>query len=132
VDYDIEITKEFRFDAAHCLPALPDGHPYTRLHGHSFRAAVTLAGSPVPHFDWVADFSRIDQVLAGIRHELDHRTLNEIPGLANPTLETIARWIFEHAAARLPGVVQLVLHRDSIGEACTIRRRPNGEAVPAT
>jgi len=124
LDYEIDITKEFRFDAAHCLPALPAGHPYTRLHGHSFRVAVTLTGTPVPGFDWVADFSQVEAVLAGIRDELDHHTLNEIPGLANPTLEVIARWIFERAAARLPGVVQVVLHRDSIGESCTIRRRP--------
>jgi 6-pyruvoyltetrahydropterin/6-carboxytetrahydropterin synthase len=120
---EIEITKEFRFDAAHRLPALPDGHPYTRLHGHSFRVAVTVGGTPVPEFDWIVDFGRIEAVLAGIRDTLDHHTLNEIPGLANPTLETIAAWIFERAEALLPGVVRVTLHRDSIGEACTIRRR---------
>jgi 6-pyruvoyltetrahydropterin/6-carboxytetrahydropterin synthase len=123
LDYDIDITKEFRFDAAHCLPALPEGHPYTRLHGHSFRAAVTLTGSPEPEFGWITDFAAIDAVLASLRDELDHRTLNDIPGLATPTLETIARWIFDYAAARLPGVTRVTLHRDSIGESCTVRRR---------
>jgi 6-pyruvoyltetrahydropterin/6-carboxytetrahydropterin synthase len=126
LDYDIEITKEFRFDAAHCLSTMPQGHPYTRMHGHSFRVAVTLSGTPVPGFEWVADFAEIDKALAGIRDTLDHHTLNDIPGLANPTLEVIARWIFERAAADLPGVTQVVLHRDSIGEACTIRRRTSG------
>lgn len=121
--YEIDITKEFRFDAAHCLPSMPAGHPYTRLHGHSFRAAVTLTGTPAPEFDWITDFATIDTVLAELRAELDHHTLNEIPGLANPTLETIARWIFERTAAKLPGVVQVALYRDSIGESCTIRRR---------
>ena len=123
MDYEIEITKEFRFDAAHCLPSLPAGHRYTRLHGHSFRATVTLSGTPVPGFDWVADFEEVDTVLATIRDELDHQTLNDIPGLANPTLEVIARWIFERTAAVLPGVTEVSLHRDSIGEACRIRRR---------
>ena len=123
MDYEIEITKEFRFDAAHCLPSLPAGHPSTRLHGHSFRATVTLSGAPVPGFDWVADFEEVDAVLATIRDELDHQTLNDIPGLANPTLEVIARWVLERAAAKLPGVTQVTLHRDSIGESCRIRRR---------
>jgi 6-pyruvoyltetrahydropterin/6-carboxytetrahydropterin synthase len=125
LDYDIDITKEFRFDAAHCLPALPQGHPYTRMHGHSFRATVTLGGTPVPGFDWVTDFGEIDKILGEIRDALDHRVLNEIVGLENPTLEVIARWIFERVAVALPGVVQVSLHRDSIGEACTIRPRRN-------
>jgi 6-pyruvoyltetrahydropterin/6-carboxytetrahydropterin synthase len=123
LEYQIDITKEFRFDAAHCLPSLPAGHPYTRLHGHSFRAAVTLSGTPLPGLDWIADFGEIDKILAEIRDALDHRTLNDIPGLANPTLEVIGRWIFERVAEVLPGVMQVALHRDSIGESCTIRRR---------
>ncbi|HVJ53090.1 MAG TPA: 6-carboxytetrahydropterin synthase QueD [Aliidongia sp.] len=119
--YDIEITKEFRFDAAHRLPQMPAGHPYTRMHGHSFRVAVTLSGTPDPTKGWITDFAEIDRVLAGLRDELDHMTLNEIPGLENPTLEIIARWIFERAAQSLPGLRLVSLYRDSIGESCTVR-----------
>jgi 6-pyruvoyltetrahydropterin/6-carboxytetrahydropterin synthase len=118
--YDIEITKEFRFDAAHRLPLLPEGHPYTRMHGHSFRVEITLAGTPDPATGWIADFAEIETVLAALRDELDHHTLNEIAGLENPTLERIAQWILERAAARLPGLRRVSLHRDSIGETCTI------------
>jgi len=121
--YDIEITKEFRFDAAHCLPNMPDGHRYRRLHGHSFRVEVTLDGTPDPRLGWIADFDEIDRVLAGIAAELDHDTLNDIPGLENPTLEVIGAWIFERATERLPGVTRITIHRDSIGERCTIKRR---------
>ena len=121
--YDIEITKEFRFDAAHCLPNMPDGHKYRRLHGHSFRVEVSLDGTPDPRLGWIADFEEIDRVLAGIADEIDHTTLNEIAGLENPTLEVIGAWIFERAAQRLPGVTRITIHRDSIGERCTIRRR---------
>jgi 6-pyruvoyltetrahydropterin/6-carboxytetrahydropterin synthase len=120
--YDIEITKEFRFDAAHCLPSMPQGHPYTRLHGHSFRVEVTLVGTPDSKHGWIADFAEVDRVLAGLHDELDHRTLNDIPGLENPTLEVIGGWIFERAAARLSGVARVAIHRDSVGETCTIRR----------
>ncbi len=116
----IEITKEFRFDAAHRLPLLPAGHPYTRMHGHSFRVAVTLAGSPDPATGWIADFAEIDRVLAGLRDRLDHQTLNEIDGLENPTLEIIARWIFEATTNSLPGLRRVALFRDSIGESCVV------------
>ena len=121
--YDIEITKEFRFDAAHCLPNMPDGHMYRRLHGHSFRVEVSLDGTPDPRLGWLTDFSDVDRVLDGIAAEIDHVTLNDIPGLEKPTLEVIGAWIFERAAARLPNVTRVTIHRDSIGERCTIRRR---------
>ncbi len=121
--YDIEITKEFRFDAAHCLPNMPDGHKYRRLHGHSFRVEVSLDGTPDLTLGWIADFDEIDRTLAGIADELDHVTLNEIPGLENPTLELIGTWIFERATQRLHGITRVTIHRDSIGERCTIRRR---------
>ena len=119
--YDIEITKEFRFDAAHRLPLLPEGHPYTRMHGPSFRVEITLAGTPDPAQGWIADFAEIERTLDALRAELDHHTLNEIAGLENPTLELIAQWIFERAAGRLSGLRRVSLHRDSIGETCTIR-----------
>jgi 6-pyruvoyltetrahydropterin/6-carboxytetrahydropterin synthase len=119
--YDIEITKEFRFDAAHRLPLMPDGHPYTRMHGHSFRVAITLAEAPDPAHGWIADFAEIEATLESLRATLDHQTLNEIPGLENPTLEIIARWIFERAANLLPGLRRVALYRDSVGESCVIR-----------
>ena len=38
----VEIYKQFRFDAAHYLPHAPEGHPNKRVHGHSFRAEITI------------------------------------------------------------------------------------------
>ncbi len=121
--YDVHITKDFQFDAAHCLPGFPPDHRYSRLHGHSFRVAVTIAGTPDTDHGWIADFAEIDTVLAEIRLVLDHHTLNDVPGLENPTLETIATWILERALPRLPGIAEVRIHRDSIGESCTVRRR---------
>ncbi|MCX8000431.1 MAG: 6-carboxytetrahydropterin synthase, partial [Leptospiraceae bacterium] len=31
---ELELVREFSFDAAHLLPNLPDGHKCKRLHGH--------------------------------------------------------------------------------------------------
>ncbi|MGA0420428.1 MAG: 6-pyruvoyl trahydropterin synthase family protein, partial [Phycisphaerales bacterium] len=40
----MELRTELRFEAAHRLPRVPEGHKCGRLHGHSFRVTVTIAG----------------------------------------------------------------------------------------
>jgi hypothetical protein len=53
----MEIFKEFRVEAAHRLPNVPEGHKCARLHGHSFRARVRVRGDVDPHTGWVMDFA---------------------------------------------------------------------------
>ena len=40
----VELSKSFTFEAAHWLPTFPEGHKCRRLHGHSFRVEVRVAG----------------------------------------------------------------------------------------
>lgn len=122
MSHTIEITKEFGFEAAHCLPAMPKGHPYTRLHGHSFRVEVTVAGAPDAALGWVVDFATLDDAIARLRDRLDHHTLNDVPGLEQPTLEQIGQWIFAHLGEAVPGLAEVVVRRDSVGERCRVRR----------
>jgi 6-pyruvoyltetrahydropterin/6-carboxytetrahydropterin synthase len=113
----IEISKEFGFDAAHYLGnSAPENR---RLHGHSFYAEVTLRGEPNPATGFLRDFGDVDAALMAIREMLDHRLLNEIEGLATPTLENLAKFIFVHAKAALPEVVRVKLRRPSYGQSCT-------------
>ena len=114
----VELTQEFGFDAAHYMPFQPEGHEYRRMHGHSFYAEVTLRGQIDPARGWVRDLGEVKATLDAIRETLDHRLLNEVPGLENPTLEILARYIFEAAKARLPEVVRVKLRRPSYGQAC--------------
>lgn len=111
-----EIVKEFRFDAAHFLPTAPEGHPYRRMHGHSFEVEVMLAGTPDPTMQWIADFAEIEQALSTLRERLDHRVLNEIDGLSVPTLETLAHWIFHELLPALPALQRVTVKRPSAGE----------------
>jgi 6-pyruvoyltetrahydropterin/6-carboxytetrahydropterin synthase len=112
----IEITQQFGFDAAHFLAGAGDVN--RRMHGHSFYAEVTLRGTPDPQNGWVRNFEDVNAILAAIREELDHRILNEIDGLETPTLENIARFIFERAKAKLPEVCRVRLSRPSYGQSC--------------
>ena len=110
----MQIFKEFTFEAAHRLPNVPDGHKCARLHGHSFRVRIHVAGEVHEKRGWVADFADIKAAFKPFLEELDHNYLNDIPGLENPTSENLARWIWDRLGPRLPG-----LHQVSVRETCT-------------
>jgi 6-pyruvoyltetrahydropterin/6-carboxytetrahydropterin synthase len=112
----IELTQEFGFDAAHYLgQSAPEN---ARLHGHSFYAEVTLRGEPNPKTGFLRDLGEVKSALETIRATLDHRLLNDIEGLGNPTLENLARFIFARAKAALPEVARVKLRRPSYGQSC--------------
>ena len=46
--HNVELVKDFRFEAAHFLPNVPAGHKCLRMHGHSFRVAVHVRGDVDP------------------------------------------------------------------------------------
>ncbi|MGE0712733.1 MAG: 6-carboxytetrahydropterin synthase QueD [Planctomycetota bacterium] len=110
----MEIFKEFRLESAHRLPRVPADHKCARIHGHSFRIAVHVRGELDPALGWVRDFADIGAAFAPLHDALDHRYLNEVEGLENPTSEVLARWIWERLAPRLPG-----LCRVAVRETCT-------------
>ncbi len=110
----MEIFKEFRIEAAHRLPNVPPGHKCARLHGHSFRITIGVTGPVDPVQGWVRDFADIAQAAAPLIEQLDHRYLNEIDGLENPTSENLAIWIWQRLQDRLPGLSRVTIH-----ETCT-------------
>ena len=111
-----EITQEFGFDAAHHLG---QGAPENRrLHGHSFYVEVSLRGEQDPAKGWVRDFAEVNDALARIRDELDHRLLNEVEGLGNPTLENLSRYIFRRAKETLPETCRVRVSRPSYRQSC--------------
>lgn len=110
----MEIFKSFTFEAAHKLPNVPDEHKCKRLHGHSFQVTVYVNGPVGEHSGWVMDFADIKAACKPIHEALDHRYLNDIPGLENPTSENIARWIWNKLIADLPALGKI-----EIRETCT-------------
>ena len=86
----IELRKTFQFEAAHLLPHLPKSHKCRRLHGHSFKVEVAVAGECDPKLGWLMDYADITAAFKPIWQKLDHFYLNEIPGLENPTSENVA------------------------------------------
>jgi len=118
----MDIFRTFRLEAAHLLPNVPEGHKCRRLHGHSFRVDVHVSGPVGEETGWVMDFADVKAAFAPLHDALDHRYLNEIEGLENPTSENLARWIWNRLAPRLPG-----LSRVDVRETCTAGCSYRGE-----
>lgn len=91
----MELKQHFQIESARFLPNLPKDHPCSRLHGHSFKIILTLKGEVDVKWGWVMDYHEITKVMDPILKELDHRLLNEVHGLENPTSELLAKWIFD-------------------------------------
>lgn len=112
----VRLVHEFRFEAAHRLPKLPATHKCFRLHGHSFRIELTIEGAVNPDTGWLVDFGELHTLFSPLHDQLDHRYLNEIPGLENPTSEVLAHWIWQKVK---PGLSPLT--RVTVFETCDSR-----------
>ena len=80
----MEIFREFTFEAAHRLTHVPDGHKCARLHGHSYRVEIHVAGPVGEETGWVMDFQEIKDAFAPLHDQLDHHYLNEVDGPGQP------------------------------------------------
>jgi 6-pyruvoyltetrahydropterin/6-carboxytetrahydropterin synthase len=105
----VTIEKDFCFEAAQQLPGFPEGHKCRRLHGHSFEVRVAIDGEVDPATGILYDHARISRAVEPLLAELDHHFLNEIPGLENPTIESMAHWFWERLASLLPGLAQITI-----------------------
>jgi len=119
----MELRKSFQFEAAHLLPHLPAGHKCRRLHGHSFKVDVVIEGPLDPQLGWVMDYADISAAFKPLWKQLDHYYLNEVEGLANPTSENIALWIWERLKPGLPMLKEVV-----VAETCTAKCVYRGES----
>ena len=115
------IWKRFSLECAHWLPNVPEDHKCRRLHGHSFQVEVHVAGEPQEDSGWLMDFAEIANVWKPVHEQLDHRCLNDVPGLENPTSERLAAWIWTRLAPTLRGLSEVVVE-----ETCTSGCRYRG------
>ena len=116
---NITIRKTFDFDAAHWLTAVPAGHKCARLHGHTYRVEVVLYGEPDSR-GMVMDYAELADAWAPVHELLDHRLLNEVEGLENPTTEVLAPFIARMLLDRLSLLEEVTVYESSTTSA-TVR-----------
>jgi 6-pyruvoyltetrahydropterin/6-carboxytetrahydropterin synthase len=107
---DMQIYKEFSFDSAHFLPNVPDGHKCKEMHGHTYRLKVFIQGDLDPKLGWIMDFKELKDALLPVIDQLDHKLINNIKGLENPTAENITVWIWEQIRPSLPLLSRIELY----------------------
>lgn len=122
-----ELSKQFRFDAAHTLDRFIQTESSRRIHGHSYRAEVTVRGRPDPVTGMVVDLGVLEASMEEARDALDHRFLDEINDLGPATMENLSRWIWDRLKPVVANLFRVSVYRDSSGEACSYW----GEDVPA-
>lgn len=123
------LTKSFRFEASHQLPQ--HGGKCARLHGHSWQGKVYCQGKTLqtegPETGMLLDYGRIKAILQPlVENHLDHWHLNESTGLANPSSEELARWIYERLKPDLPQLAAIEI-QETCTSTCLYWPSENGE-----
>lgn len=106
---NFELKVQYRIEAARKLDYLPPTHPCSQLHGHSFVIALTLFGPWNENLAWMRDYHEIDVVVKPILATLDHRYLNEVPGLEKPTSEQLCVYLFDRIKPALPELQKITI-----------------------
>jgi 6-pyruvoyltetrahydropterin/6-carboxytetrahydropterin synthase len=113
-----ELSKQFRFDAAHTLNRTIETESSRRIHGHSYRAEVTVRGEPNAESGMIIDLGLLEAALQEAHAALDHRFLDEINDLGPATMENLCVWIWRKVTPAVGNLARVAVYRDSSGEAC--------------
>src|SRR6202022_1517127 len=97
------LTKDFFFESAQTLPKVPPGHKCGKMHGHSFKVEVSVAGEVSEATGWIYDHAKIGEAMKPLVAQLDHAYLNDIPGLENPTIELMPGGLWQKRSSQCPG-----------------------------
>lgn len=121
-----EVSQRFFFDAAHTLRREIDSGSSARIHGHTYHAEVTVAGSPDAN-GMVVDLGFLRRDLEGVRAALDHQLLDEVQGLGAPTLENLCSFIATRIRVDFPSLSSVRVWRESIGDSCLLTVAPQAQ-----
>lgn len=114
----VELSKQFRFDAAHTLERSIATGSSRRIHGHSYRAEVTVRGRPDLAMGTV-DLRLLERSMEGAGDALDHRFLDEVNDLGPPAMKNLSRWIRDRLQSALSNLHRVCVFRGSSEEACS-------------
>ncbi|MDD2545333.1 MAG: 6-carboxytetrahydropterin synthase [Burkholderiaceae bacterium] len=116
----LTVSQRFFFDAAHTLNRTIETEGSRRIHGHTYHAEVALRGPLDPATGMVVDLGYLRQRLEGVRDQLDHHLLDDVPGLPPPTLENLCLFIARALADMQPSPVRVRVWREALGDSCTL------------
>ncbi len=53
------------------------------------------------------DYHELSKICQNVLKNVDHKLLNEVPGLSNPTTENLTAWLFENLKKNLKDLSQV-------------------------
>lgn len=109
------ITRLYHFESGHWLPHVRDGHKCKNPHGHNYKFEVTLHSHTLFN-GFIIDFWDLDALVQPIVNRIDHKMLNDIEGLRNPTAELIAEWLLGQIRDALRNAMyeHIILHTTKV------------------
>ena len=96
-----EVTIEETFAAGHALRNYRG--KCENVHGHNYRAEVTLRGAELNAIGLLVDFVELKRVVHAVLDRMDHQWLNDFPpfDVLNPSAENMAKYIYDEVSAAL-------------------------------
>ena len=115
------LTRKYTLQAARKLTKINRDHICANLHGHTFHVTIKIEGLLNKKNDFVMDFFDIDKIFNNaIFKKLDHKFLNDIEGLASPTTEKLAIWIWYHLIKDLSLLIEVSVFENHL-YGCTYK-----------
>lgn len=117
-----EVFVDVSICVAHWLPKVSAHHKCAVMHGHNYEIRLYVRGE-VHDDGMVQDYQVVLDAWRPLHKLLDHRTLNDVEGLSNPTCENLGAWILE----RMPMVTSVRVYETKDAGAIVCRAREDGE-----
>ena len=116
------ISKSFYFEAAHRLRTTKN-EINKNIHGHSYFVEIFIIDqtNEINKSGLVLDFSIFQNKLDLLKKKLDHKFLNDITDLENPTLENIGLYIYKRLKKMDLHLYKILIKRKSCGESFILK-----------
>jgi 6-pyruvoyltetrahydropterin/6-carboxytetrahydropterin synthase len=115
-----ELSQKFYFEAAHTLDRKVETTGSRRIHGHTYHCEITLEGQPAPETGMLTDLGLVRRAIELVRDKLDHRLLDEVPGIGPATLENLCAFVFRELRETMPSLVRVMIERPASGDRCSL------------
>ncbi|MEI7757691.1 MAG: 6-carboxytetrahydropterin synthase [Bacteroidota bacterium] len=118
----MKLTQTFYFEAAHTLKArYVDVHTKMQsenIHGHTYTASISVKGE-LDANGMVKDFGHFKWAIDAIKLKLDHKFLDNVENLGNPTMENLCLYIANYLKT-IKGLCEVTVERKASGDKCTL------------
>lgn len=96
------IWKQQYCESACRLTRVADKDLRRYLHGHSYLVRLHLSSALDAVMGWTVDYGDVKELFKPVYQQLDHHLLNDLPGVVDLDLASLANWIAEQMQKKLP------------------------------